>query len=597
MTPRAQIGLARAAWWAAAALFSILAGLVALRAFLVFRSIGKLIACPHCFHVEIVLADLLSFAALASLLLLASCSVYRPLTRLIHLLCGVLILITAADVMVYHLYATRLLMVDVALFISEWVAVWNQFSTGMGGLAGALVILTLVAAFLVFLWWMPSARTRTFRLTLSAVIAVSLAASAFFQRAPYVHDWAVENVFVANMSTPSTNRYSPEVEERILASEVPRETWRKKGGAPGRGRNVILVIIESWSAWHSTLFRGFRDWTPQLDDAARDGLRLEHFHSIGFSTDKGLVGILGGQQIWAPFRHWRDTASFHSMWGIEESVPGAFNAHGYHAAFLTTGPSNLYDKGDWLRALGFDFVEGGEHPFYEGRDTFAFGAAPDRALYERAAQWMATAPQPWFLTLETVTSHQPYIDPETRKRSLEGVIRYTDREFGTFLAGLRADGFFDNGMLVVVSDHRTMTPIAPRELEQWGAAAHSRVPAFIIAPEFEPGSVQRTVFSQADLAPSFEWWLSGEVRLKPFQGVIFDPAFEGESCAFYSRADRRALVEVFCNGSHGSVILDGDHTRFVGPNDLSPERREQVLRVIARERLEARQRHLATTDN
>lgn len=571
--------------------------LIAVRALLVDRKIGTYIACPGCFHLDVLLADLLAFSVLASLLLIASSAPSRLFARILQLLCGAIILVYAADIVVFGLYSSRLLMTDAALFMSEGGAIWDQFSTGLGGPLAAVSILAGFVALFALLWWMPTPRSRAFRLTTAVVLATSLGASAVFKGAPYVNDWAVENVFAANMTTPSRNRYSPDAEARILSGELPRSTWNSDGPPAAGGRNVILLLLESWSAWHSELFGGFEHWTPRLDQAARRGLRWENFHSIGFSTDKGLVGILAGQQIWAPFLHWFETPPFHSMWGVADSLPEAFNPARYHTAFLTGGPLSLYRKGEWLTDLGFAEVEGNEHPFYEDWPRFAFRSAPDRALYQRALEWMADASEPWLLTLETVSTHQPYRDPETRQRSLELAMKYADREFGDFLQQLGANGFFDNGMLLVVSDHRSMTPMSRQELDQWGNAAHSLIPAFVIASEFQPGSVDRSVYSQSDLTPSFEWWVGGHVSLRPFEAVMFDPGFEADKCAFHERSDRRGLVEVTCEEGRGQVILDGDHTRFVRSENLSPERRGQVLDLIARQRLEAWQRHQATTED
>lgn len=593
MTPPSDSGTERRGWWAAAALLLLFAILVAIRALMVDRKIGTYIACPGCFHLDVVLADLLAFAAVASLLLISSSAPTRLLLRIPLLLCGVLFLVYTADLVVFGLYTSRLLMTDVALFLPEGGAIWDQFTSGLGKAGAGAVIIGMVILF-VFLWWMPTPRNRAFRLLASLLLVVSLGASAFFRPAPYVNDWAVENVFAANMSTPSRNRYSDELEARILAREVPRTTWNSEVGPAGGGRNVILLMLESWSVWHSELFGGFEDWTPRLDDAAARGLRYENFHSIGFSTDKGLVGILAGQPLWAPFLHWFETPPFHSMWGIEDSLPAAFNPHGYHTAFLTSGPLDLYMKGEWLRDLGFAEVEGNEHPFYRGWPRFAFRSAPDRALYQRAREWMSDAPEPWLLVLETVSTHQPYRDPESGERSLELAMRYADREFGAFLDALEEEGFFDAGVLVVASDHRSMTPMSRRELDQWGPAAHSLIPAFIIASGFQPGSVDDAVYSQSDLTPSFEWWVAGDASLKPFEAVMLDPEFDTSKCAFHERSDRRGLVEVICDEGRGQVLLDGNHTRFISANDLTAERRRQVLDTIARQRLEAWHRHLAS---
>jgi len=576
-------------------LFGLLAVLVTVRVFLVDRIIGIYIACPGCFNQDVALADLVMFCAMASLLLLASCTRRQALVRLLHLLCGLMFLVYVTDLIVFGLYASRLLMTDAALFISEGTAVWDQFSSGLGSSVLAIGVLAGFAALFAFLWWMPSVRSRPFRLIMSLVMAASLAASAFLRGAPYVNDWAVENVFVANMSTPSRNRYSKEARESILAREAPISRWGTSGESAARGRDVILVIVESWSPWHSALFGGFEDWTPNLDAAARRGLRFDNFHSIGFSTDKGLVGILAGQKIWAPFLHWFQTPPFHSMWGVERTLPSVFKSRGYHTAFLTTGPLSLYQKGEWMSDIGFDEVEGNENPFYDGRKRYAFRAASDQALYERALQWMQAVTAPWVLVLETVSTHQPYMDPESGERSFELAMKYTDREFGVFLDELDDIRFFEDGVLVVLSDHRSMTPMSRTELELWGQAAYSLVPAFVIGSEFTPGSVNDSVFSQSDLVPTLEWWLSGEVGLEPLESVMLDPGFDEPNCAYHERGDRRGLVEVFCDTGHGQVILDGDSTRFVGSPDLSPERQEIILNDIGRQRLEAWHRHLTTS--
>lgn len=572
--------------------------LIAVRVVLVERSIGTYIACPGCFHTAVIGADGPMISALASLLLLASSLRPDGLSRLLHLLAGVLLLIYAADLVVFGLFTSRLLMQDVALFLGEGSAVWDQFISGVGGWAAGLAILTGVVALFVLLAWMRPLRSRAFRLALSALLALGLIVSALMQGADYVNDWAVENVFAANMSTPSRNHFSAEKAAEVLARAQEQIEWRQQGTPPANGRNVILILVESWSGWHSRLFGGFEDWTPHLDEGARRGLRFENFHCIGFSTDKGLVGILAGQHLWSPFLHWFETPPFHSMWGVERTLPAVFNAHSYHTAFLTSGPLSLYRKGEWLADLGFAEVEGNEHPFYQGWPRFSFGSAPDRALYQRALQWMAGQEDgsPWLLVLETVSTHQPYKDPDSGERSLELAMKYADREFGAFLDRLEGSGFFDDGMLAVVSDHRSMTPMWAEEFERWGPAAYSRVPAFVIGDGFEPGASDGAVYSQGDLTTSFEWWLSGRTLLRPSDAVMFDPRFERPKCAFYERSDRRGMVMAICEEGHGEILLDGDHTRFLDARTegISPARQQQLLGILARHRLEAWQRHLAT---
>jgi phosphoglycerol transferase MdoB-like AlkP superfamily enzyme len=578
-------------------LLVLLAGLVALRVHLVDRNLGTYLACPGCFDSMVLAADAAMFAAVAGLLLLAGLLRPAALGRVVHLTAGIVLLVYAADLVVFRLFNSRLFLSDASLYFAEPAALWNQLSSGLGGAPSAVALLAGGMLMLLWLALAPPARQPPQRLLLVAVLALSLGAAAVTRGAVYVNDWAVDNVFAANLATSEHTLYGREVAAAALATLQPARSVA--GPAPGEGLNVILVLLESWSAWHSAAWGGYEDWTPRLDAAAARGTSFSNFHSIGFSTDKGLVGILAGQQIWAPFLHLFETPPFHSMWGVERTLPRAFSPHGYHTAFLTSGPLTLYRKGEWMRDLGFAEVEGNEHAFYAGETRYAFDAASDRALYARAGQWLAAAGEPFLLVLETVTTHQPYTDPETGERSLEGAMRYADRAFGYFLRDLDATGYFDRGILAVVSDHRSMTPVPARELEAWGPAALSRVPAFVIGPDFSPGLQDERVYSQSDLVPSFELWLGGSTRLDAHQDVMFGRPERDlqrapdavQRCAFHSRFDLRGRVDVHCERGWGQVRLDGDDSALLDHEDLDPSTRQDVLTTLAVLRLEGLQRH------
>ena len=234
--------------------------------------------------------------------------------------------------------------------------------------------------------------------------------------------------------------------------------------------------------------------------------------------------------------------------------------------------------------LGFGYVEGNEHPYYVDEKRYAFDAPSDAALYSRGLQWMQAANTPYLLVLETVTTHQPYVDPDSGERSLEMAMRFADRAFGQFLEQLDNSGFFENGLLVVVSDHRSMTPVSAEELERFGTGTFSRVPAFMIGGDIKAGTVDDRVLSQSDLVPTFEWWLTGKTMPGPHDAVMLD-ASKTTKCAFHARGDRRGLLEVICPEGYGQVRLEGDRTRFVQSTGLDEQRKQTILYTIAKERL------------
>jgi len=476
----------------------------------------------------------------------------------------------------------------------------------MGGPFAAPSLLFGILLFLVSMFLMKPARQKRARMLLAAVFGLSLTAGMLAEQQPYVNSWAVNNVFAANLSTTMRTLYSESFRQKIQMDEPSAGKYHSvPAPVPADGRNVIVVLLESWSSWHSMLFGGFEDWTPRLDEAAGRGRRFSNFHAIGFSTDKGLMGIIAGEPLWAPFIHWSEATPFHSMWGVDRSLPAAFSPHGYLTAFLTTGPLELYRKGKWLKHLGFSHVEGRENEFYQGWPQFSFGSAPDRALYLRAEQWRHAAEQPFLLVLETVTTHQPFRDPDSGQKSLEFAMKYADREFGAYLDSLDQSGFFEHGLLVVVSDHRSMTPISAREFSLFGDDAYSRVPMFVIGKEFGHNEMDRSVYSQSDIVPTFEWWLGDKSMLEDNDRIMFStadhrmdfPPTDNSTCAFHARGNQRGLVDVICTDGRGLVRLDGDHSRFIESHGLARARQEIILTQIARTRLQARYRHQLQTES
>lgn len=98
---------------------------------------------------------------------------------------------------------------------------------------------------------------------------------------------------------------------------------------------------------------------------------------------------------------------------------------------------------------------------YEKRKTYTFNAAPDEALYEKTLEVIKKQDSPYFLTLQTISSHTPYSSPYGN--TANDSFRYMDESFAKFYQKLKKQKFFDDGILVVVGDHRKMTPMESQE--------------------------------------------------------------------------------------------------------------------------------------
>lgn len=385
---------------------------------------------------------------------------------------------------------------------------------------------------------------------------------------PQYHEFYVRHALAAFVNPPTVHRvYSPawidQQMQRLRDAAQQRRVCVKPATAQPRPAKVVLVVVESLSNYQSRAYGGVHDWTPQLDRWATKGRQFTHFLANGKTTEDGLFALLTGQ---IPIVQNGKRSMYASKLGAARpTLPQILHEAGYHTAFMTSGNLGFMDKRAWLQRLGFQTISGHDNPFYEGMQRYHFDAAWDEALYAHAFQWMKQQQGPYFLALETVSTHQPYFDPIAKRKSLEGAFRYADAALGDFLDTLEQDGFLADGLVIVTSDHRAMVPASAQERQTLGEDHLSRVPLLMLGYQVEAAQ-EPGVFSQQDLLPSLQHLLAQEEAcLYPGQRLLWNtPGSASEQCIFTVRAQALDREFLRCAEKTFEIRLDGEDTQYEG---------------------------------
>jgi phosphoglycerol transferase MdoB-like AlkP superfamily enzyme len=266
---------------------------------------------------------------------------------------------------------------------------------------------------------------------------------------------------------------------------------------------------------------------------------------------------------------------------MTNTLPSYMKSKNYHSAFLTTGNLSFMGKGAWLDGLGFDEVEGHEHPFYNGMPRMHFDAANDDALYARAKQWMEQSAQaskrPFFLVLETVSTHQPYQHPITGERTLQSVVKYADQALSSFVQNLENSGYFDSGYLFITGDHRAMVPLSSQELKLFGDRAYARVPMWVKGPGLITKQMAQASFSQTDFFPTMRYLTDQDpICLNKHQGIFWPKSSVAPECLLTRRPYDLDTVVVQCGGTDHPIKLDGNETAYTQKPHGPPEWLDQI---------------------
>ncbi len=546
-------------WWLA---------LAGIRADLVDSAFASYVGCAHCFYWPTIVHDLgliaIALALSGSALLLR----HGWLRLLPLLLLAGLMVAMAADLMVFHSLTHRLLWSDVLKFARELAAVSDVGARSLHGSARAIAVGLAVAALLIWLAALRSlhSRPRLGLLTLAASLAIALGAGALRGRDPdYVNaNLSFQNLLEVNLAQSIDAAYSPEFIARMQA--VPA---LPASCGPGQARrpNVILVMVESLSAYQSRRYGGELDAVPQLDALAESGRWFADFHANGFTTDGGMIALLTGQAPIPVFGRYSSMDAFAGYADRGHSVPVLLGQHGYYSVFFTTGDLGFVDKNRWLPQIGFERFEGAESGYYEGKARGIFGAARDSLLFDRFANWYDQEREPgrpFFAALLTVTTHPPFINPETGIADEEAVLREVDAAIAGLHRHLQSAGYFDDGILIVTGDHRAMTPLHHAEYQRYGESAYSRVPMYSWGPsDFGSGRVDG-VFQHSDLLPSLQNLTAAEACHGPGQGLMLSPTPQAAGFALHARGMPRDRIDVIGADFAGAVILAGDRSHWTG---------------------------------
>ena len=96
------------------------------------------------------------------------------------------------------------------------------------------------------------------------------------------------------------------------------------------------------------------------------------------------------------------------------------------------------------------------------QEKYVFDAAPDQLLYKKAMNVVQEQHDNYFIALQTISFHRPYNTPYGNNEM--DALRYADKSLYYFYQQLKKSGFFDNGLLIIVGDHRKMESMVIRRV-------------------------------------------------------------------------------------------------------------------------------------
>lgn len=383
---------------------------------------------------------------------------------LLRSLSYLILLFYTGDMIVILYFQTRLYMEDIIHLFSD-AHLLNAYSSWEITILAVILALVYIE-FLVARAFRPG---HSFWFVCGSL--VWLAGSFYFNVDTSIRGVFFKNFIVINRDYSHFNQYS-EGFVRDFNYQPIESCEGSEGNLPD---NIYVFLVESWSNYHSELFGQQNNWTPQLDKLARENIALKSFYANGYTTEAGLYSLLTGlQPVLSQYKGIEKFGPGLATIDRLEAMPEVMEKAGYESYFFTSGDLGFLNKGEWLKGLRFSNLMGSKD-FPEKERRFLFKSVEDKKLIEKVKEVLSGRHNKKFVVVENVSTHAPFYSPDEQGkiiRSESHAFSYTDRVLAEYITELKKG----NNLIVVLSDHRAMTPVTESERAYDGLMAVSHVP-------------------------------------------------------------------------------------------------------------------------
>lgn len=322
-----------------------------------------------------------------------------------------------------------------------------------------------------------------------------------------VHADIVLNTPFAIIRTLFSNNFKkvefPEVNPQVITQLV--QPIKFYNNNPPSQPNVVLFILESYGREYCGAFnkymniKGYKSHTPFIDSLAQHSLIFTNAYANGRQSIHGMSSIIAG----IPTYKDAFTSSPYPKQKIE-SLVSTLEKKGYSTSFFHGAANGSMGFLGFSNILGIDKYFG-RTEYNNDADFDGYWGIWDEPFLQYMKQTLDKEKAPFFATVFTVSSHEPYIIPEQYKNKFkEGEIimhkcvEYTDYALKRFFEEAKKTTWYNNTIFVLVADHGNQVyyPEYAKTINRF------TVPILFFKPNSEYVGINNELAQQIDIYPT-----------------------------------------------------------------------------------------------
>lgn len=316
----------------------------------------------------------------------------------------------------------------------------------------------------------------------------------------------------------------------FLDNEYPMLRKHKGEQSEGKAPNVVILIMESWSAHAVGALGSKYDVTPFFDKLSKEGFLFTNFYSVGQRSTDGAMSILYSFPSFSRLTTVGRVYEQNQMIGIGNIL----KQEGYSTIFICGAKRGSMGLDSFAARAGFDRYIAKDN-FDLPKEYFDEWGVFDEYAFERAHEEFTQMKKPFLGVVYTLNPHTPFAVPSKKFEKVTddknapflNALYYCDWALENFFKLARQSEYFSNTLFIIVADHT-------EGLHGQSALDLYRIPCLFYFPgKITPG-IDSNPGSQLDILPSIVDVLGLNSTHSSFGRSLFTP---GRRYALFSRGN------------------------------------------------------------
>jgi phosphoglycerol transferase MdoB-like AlkP superfamily enzyme len=286
-------------------------------------------------------------------------------------------------------------------------------------------------------------------------------------------------------------------------------------------KNIVIIILESFGNEHIGYQNNGKGFTPFLDSL----ITKSTFYKHAFAN--GKLSIDAMPSLTSSIPRLMDKAFIQSSYAFNKTqgMPKLLKDFGYHTAFFHGAFNGSQNFDHYANIVGFDEYYGKNEYPYKGGDDGYWGIFDEEFLHFFAEK-ITEFKEPFFTTVFTLSSHNPYTIPKKYKEKfpkgnnkISESIGYADYSLKKFFEFAKTQSWYKNTIFVITADHTSS------EGKGWYKSKIGKfsIPILFFEPENEPENNESDlIFQQIDVMPTLFEKLNYPIKYFAFGNRLSD---------------------------------------------------------------------------